>query len=55
VEKGEAGQYILTLHIDANALEAGQQLPDQIEGCPVKVVQSGPFRKLPAANQSEYR
>ena len=55
VEKDEAGQYILTLHIDANALEAGKQLPDQIEGCPVKVVQSGPFRKLPAANQSECR
>lgn len=46
VEKDEAGNYILAIHLDPNKPEVRPQLPDQIEGCPVKLIESGPFRKL---------
>lgn len=46
VEKDEAGNYVLVIHVDADDLAAGADLPSEIEGCPVKVVRSGPFRKF---------
>ena len=44
VERDEAGDYVLTIHIDDAAARAN--LPDEIEGHPVKYVHSGPFRAL---------
>jgi hypothetical protein len=44
VEKDADNCYVLTVHVNANAV--GVQLPDEIEGCPVKVIRSGPFRKF---------
>ena len=45
VERDEAGDYVLAVHLDDPGARAN--LPDEIEGHPVKYVQSGPFRKLP--------
>jgi hypothetical protein len=45
VEKDEAGNYVLAVHVAENA-GAESWLPDVIEGCPVKIVRSGPFRPL---------
>jgi hypothetical protein len=45
VEKDEAGNYVLTIHVVADD-GAESRLPAAIEGCPVKIVRSGPFRPL---------
>ena len=46
VEKDEAGNYVIAIHLDTDdpAVRAG--LPQQIEGYPVRPVLSGPFRKF---------
>lgn len=44
VEKDESGQFYLALHVEADNPQAQQGLPQEIDGVPVKVVQSGPFR-----------
>jgi hypothetical protein len=46
VEKDDRGEYVLVIHLDTNDPDARRRLPKQIEGYPVKFVQSGPFRKL---------
>jgi len=46
VEKDDAGQYVLTVRLDTNDPEVRRRLPDRIDGYPVKLVQSGPFRKF---------
>jgi hypothetical protein len=47
IEKDAAGEYVLTVHLDADGPEP-RGLPAEIEGHPVKYVSSGPFRKFPA-------
>ena len=47
IERDEEGQYLLAVHLDADA-EAPRDLPPTIEGYPVRYVRSGPFRKLPS-------
>ena len=46
IEKDDAGGYALAVHLNADAAEARKQLPDTIEGHPVKYIYSGPFRKF---------
>ncbi|HEX9424417.1 MAG TPA: hypothetical protein VF899_14345 [Pyrinomonadaceae bacterium] len=46
IEKDDAGEYVLAVHLDSDTPEAGKELPAEIEGVPVKYVRSGPFRKL---------
>ena len=46
VEKDDTGRYVLAIHLDANDPAAGEGLPSEIEGLPVKMVRSGPFRKF---------
>jgi hypothetical protein len=46
VEKDEAGRFALAVHVDAGDAAAGAGLPGEIEGCPVRVVRSGPFRRF---------
>jgi hypothetical protein len=48
VERDSAGEYYLAVHVDRDAAAARRRLPRQIEGQPVKVVVSGPFRSLKA-------
>ncbi len=48
VEKDDEGEYVLAVHLDNDDSEAVKLLPDEIEGCRVKYIKSGPFRKLPA-------
>jgi hypothetical protein len=43
VEKDASGEFVLVVHLVEGAAPA---LPEEIEGCPVRVVTSGPFRKL---------
>ena len=45
VEKGENGNFVLAIHLDATQPAAAAIIPDSIEGCPVKRVFSGPFTK----------
>jgi len=46
VEKDEAGNFTIAVHLDSDDPEVRARLPQQIEGYPLKFVLSGPFRKL---------
>jgi hypothetical protein len=46
VTEDDAGQYALTVHVETDDPEVRGRLPDEIEGCPVKVVQSGRYQKF---------
>jgi hypothetical protein len=46
VEKDDTGRYVLAIHVDGSNAALVDQLPKEIEGHPVRVVQSGPFRAL---------
>jgi hypothetical protein len=46
VEKGEGGDYVLTIHVNADEPGVADQLPAEIEGLPVRIVRSGPYRKF---------
>jgi hypothetical protein len=48
IERDEAGEYVLAVHLDSDAAEAANKLPQEIEGHRVKYVVSGPFRKFRA-------
>jgi len=50
IEKDDAGGYALAVHLDADAPEALEHLPAEIEGHRIKYIRSGPFRKLPATD-----
>jgi hypothetical protein len=45
VEKGEDGNFVLAVHLDASQPKAAAAIPDFIEGCQVKRLFSGPFAK----------
>jgi len=47
-EKDERGEYCIALHLDTDDAEVLERLPTEIEGYPVKLIHSGPFRKLSA-------
>ncbi|HZO86945.1 MAG TPA: hypothetical protein VFB38_01300 [Chthonomonadaceae bacterium] len=51
VEQDPTGQYVLAIYLNTDDPEIRRDLPQQIEGCPVKLVRSGPFRKFPAAEE----
>lgn len=51
IEKDDAGEYVLTVHLDTDDPEKRESLPDEIEGHRVKYIHSGPFRKLPARDR----
>ncbi|HLI86622.1 MAG TPA: hypothetical protein VKV17_22135 [Bryobacteraceae bacterium] len=46
IEKDAAGNYLLVIHIDSDQPEVVTGLPEQVEGLPVRLVRTGPFRKL---------
>ena len=46
VEKDEAGNYVISIHLDTDDPAVRARLPGQIEGYPVKPIFSGPFRKF---------
>jgi len=48
VERDDAGEYVLAVHLDTDDPETLKQLPEEIEGHAVKYIGGGPFRKLPA-------
>ena len=48
VEGDENGNDVLAIYVGANTPEITEQLPTVIEGYPVKVVNTGTFRSLPA-------
>ena len=45
VEKDAGGEFFLAVHVNAAKPEAGIDVPDQIDGCPVRKIRSGPFAK----------
>lgn len=52
IEKDDAGEYVLAVHLDSDDPEALKLLPDEIEGYSVKYIKSGPFRKLTASDKA---
>jgi hypothetical protein len=47
VERDDAGDYFLAVHLDTDDPAVRSELPDQIEGHRVQYLRSGPFQKLP--------
>lgn len=45
VERDTNGNYVIAVHVDNDHPDVLSLLPQQIEGYPVKLVYSGPFRK----------
>lgn len=45
VETAESGEAVLTVHLDSADPAVRAQLPDRLEGHPVRYVHTGPFRK----------
>lgn len=46
VEKDEAGEYVIALHLDTDDPQVQQGLPKELDGFRVKLIKSGPFRKF---------
>ncbi|HEX5271863.1 MAG TPA: hypothetical protein VFW33_15300 [Gemmataceae bacterium] len=46
VEKDESGGYVLAVHLESADPAVPSRLPAQIEGLPVRLIPSGPFRKF---------
>ncbi len=46
VAKGKAGGFVIAIHLDAEDPERESLLPKEIEGVPVEIIRSGPFRKF---------
>ena len=46
IEKDESGDLVLAVHLDSSDPNAGKDVPDTIEGQPIKRVKSGPFTKF---------
>ncbi len=46
VAKGKSGEPVLAIHLDTQDPEREALLPKEIDGVPVEIVHSGPFRKL---------
>lgn len=44
VERDKTGRYVITIHV--NDLRIRKRLPKEIEGYPVRVIESGPFRAI---------
>ena len=47
VERDSDGSYFVAIHIDPAVAGVEAELPKELDGCPTKVIRSGPFRKLP--------
>jgi hypothetical protein len=48
VEKDQDGQFFIALYLDSDDPGIQQQLPKDLEGFPVKLIRSGPFRPFTA-------
>jgi hypothetical protein len=46
VERDSVGNYFVAIHLDRTNPEVEANLPKDLDGCPVKLIYSGPFRKL---------
>jgi hypothetical protein len=46
VAKGKAGDLVIAIHLDAEDPQREALLPKEIEGVPVEIIHSGPFRKF---------
>jgi hypothetical protein len=46
VERDAEGNYFIAIHLDAMDPAVESTLPAQLEGCPTKLLRSGPFLKL---------
>ena len=46
IEKNAAGEFVLSVHLDAQDPNAGKEVPQAIEGLPVRLIRSGPFQKF---------
>lgn len=45
IEANDSGDAVLTVHLETDDPLVRRQLPDQLDGCPVRYRHTGPFRK----------
>jgi hypothetical protein len=45
IETDNSGESTLTVHVDTDDPAVRQQLPQQLEGFPLKYLRTGPYRK----------
>jgi hypothetical protein len=46
VQRDSDGSFYIAVHLSSPQPEAQSGLPSVLEGCPVRLIASGPFRKL---------
>lgn len=46
VQRDSDGSFYIAVHLSDPAPENQSNLPSELEGCPVRLIASGPFRKL---------
>lgn len=46
VQKNEAGDFYIVVHLESNDPTVAEQLPKLLEGVAVQTLASGPFKKL---------
>ena len=46
VERDEEGNFFIAIHVSADDTAAESALPKQLDGCPTRLIRSGPFRKF---------
>jgi hypothetical protein len=46
VEQDKNGRFVLALHVDTDDPDVLGRLPQQVEGHPVKIIESGPYEKF---------
>ena len=47
IQKDETGEFFIALHVDVNDPAVHARLPTSLEGAPVRLILSGPFRAGP--------
>jgi hypothetical protein len=50
VEKDDTGNYVIAIHLDTDDPQVRAKLPQELEGLAVRLVRSGPFRKLSSSS-----
>jgi hypothetical protein len=45
IDTSSSGEATLTVHLETDDPSIRRQLPDQLDGFPIKYVRTGPFRK----------
>jgi hypothetical protein len=53
VQKTDAGEFYIAVHLESDDPKLAEQLPRLLDGVAVQTVVSGPFRKLSSSGSSD--